>query len=61
MKADESDFAFTLLTPEAVRERCHEIHNLAEKSKLYHFEVNMEYMNDAVELVLKEIEVNTPM
>ena len=60
MKADESDFAFTLLTPEAVRERCHEIYNLAETSKLDHFEVHMEYMNDAVELVLKEIEVNYP-
>ena len=60
MKADESDFAFALLTPEAVRERCHEIYNLAETSKLDHFEVHMEYMNDAVELVLKEIEVNYP-
>ena len=37
-----------------------EIYNLAETSKLDHFEVHMEYMNDAVELVLKEIEVNYP-
>ena len=60
MKADDLDFAFALLTPEAVRERCHEIFKLAETSKLDHFEVHMEYMNDAVELVLKEIEVNYP-
>ena len=32
MKADDSDFAFALLTPEAVRERCHEIYNLAAQS-----------------------------
>ena len=60
MKADETDFAFGLLTPEAVRVRCHEIFKIAESSDLDHFEVHMEHLNDAVELVLEEIEVNYP-
>ena len=60
MKTGNSDFAYALLAPEAVRERCHEIFMMAEASKLKHFEVHLENLNDAVELVLKEIKVNYP-
>ena len=60
MKTGDSDFADALLAPEAVRERCHEIFMMAEASKLEHFEVHLENLNDAVELVLEEIKVNYP-
>ena len=60
MKAEDSSFAHALLTPEAVRVRCHEIFKMAEASDLDHFEVHMEHLNDAVELVLEEIEINYP-
>ena len=58
MKTEDPDLAYALLTPEAVRERCNEIFMMAEASKLDHFEVHMEHLNDAVDLVLNEIEVN---
>ena len=60
MKTGNSDFAYALLAPEAVRERCHEIFMMAEASKLEHFEVHLENLNDAVDLVLEEIKVNYP-
>ena len=58
MKTEDPDLAYALLTPEAVRERCNEIFVMAEASKLDHFEVHMEHLDDAVDLVLNEIEVN---
>ena len=57
MKTEDPDLAYALLTPEAVRERCNEIFVMAEASKLEHFEVHLENLNDDVELVLEEIKV----
>lgn len=49
-----------LLTPEAVRERCHEVYDMAVAEELEHFRFHHENLQLATDLVIREIEKNYP-
>ena len=60
MKQNDVSTTLTLLTPEAVRQRCLEVFVAAEANALNFFQLNKENFDAAVELVLAEIISNYP-
>ena len=60
MRQNDVSATLALLTPEAVRQRCHEIFEAAESNALIFFQLNIENFDSAVELVLAEIAANYP-
>ena len=55
MKQNDVSTTLTLLTPEAVRQRCLEVFVAAEANALNFFQLNKENFDAAVELVVAEI------
>ena len=55
MSQNDVSATLALLTPEAVRQRCHEVFEAAEVNALDFFQLNIENFDSAVELVLTEI------
>ena len=60
MRQNDVSATLALLTPEAVRQRCHEIFEAAESNALSFFQLNIENFDSAVTLVLAEIAANYP-
>ena len=60
MKQNDVSSTLALLTPEAVRQRCHEVFEAAEANALNFFQLNYENFDAAVSLVLAEISANYP-
>ena len=60
MKQTDVSATLTLLTPEAVRQRCFEVFAAAEANSLNFFQLNKENFGVAVELVVAEITSNYP-
>ena len=60
MKQTDVSATLTLLTPEAVRQRCFEVFVAAEANSLNFFQLNKENFGVAVELVVAEITSNYP-
>jgi hypothetical protein len=60
MKQTDVSATLTLLTPEAVRQRCFEVFLAAEANALNFFQLNKENFDAAVELVVSEINYNYP-
>ena len=60
MKPNDVSATLSLLTPEAVRQRCFEVFVAAEENALSFFELNKENFGAAVELVVAEIIFNYP-
>ena len=60
MRRDDIIATLTLLTPEAVRQRCHEVFEAAEANGSKYFHINNENLDAAVDLVEREIMSNYP-
>ena len=60
MSQNDISATLALLTPESVRQRCHEVFEAAETNALKFFQLNIENFDSAVELVLAEIAANYP-
>ena len=60
MNGAVNDEVLALLTPEAVRERCHELFVIAEAGDLDHFSLNLEQLDAATTFVMSEIRSNYP-
>ena len=60
MRRDDIIATLTLLTPEAVRQRCHEVFEAAEANGSKYFHINNENLDAAVDLVEHEIISNYP-
>ncbi|MEK9606058.1 MAG: DUF1688 family protein [Gammaproteobacteria bacterium] len=60
MKQTDVSATLTLLTPEAVRQRCLEVFAAAEANALNFFQLNKENFDAALELVVAEITSNYP-
>ena len=60
MTSRDEDAVRALLTPEAVRQRCHEILTAAEDGALAYFEYHPDHLNTATELVIDEMQTNYP-
>jgi len=60
MSLNDEDAVLALLSPEAVRQRCHEVLAAAEADELDHFQFHPDNLDAATELVLDEIRVNYP-
>ena len=60
MSLSDQQLLLGLLSPEAVRARCHEIYVIAEARELIHFELCLSNLNRATELVLSEMRQNYP-
>ena len=60
MNGAVNDEVLALLTPEAVRERCHELFVIAEAGELDHFSLNLEQLDAATTFVMSEIRSNYP-
>ena len=60
MRRDDIIATLTLLTPEAVRQRCHEVFEAAEANGSKYFHINNENLDAAVDLVEREIISNYP-
>ena len=60
MKQTDVNATLTLLTPEAVRQRCLEVFAAAEANALNFFQLNKENFDAALELVVAEITSNYP-
>ena len=60
MTSRDEDAVRALLTPEAVRQRCHEILTAAEAGALEYFEYHPDHLNTATALVIDEIRTNYP-
>ena len=60
MRRDDIIATLTLLTPEAVRQRCHEVFEAAEANGSKYFHINNENLDAAVDLVEREIIFNYP-
>jgi len=60
MKQNDVSPTLTLLTPEAVRQRCLEVFVAAEANALNFFQLNKKNFDAAVELVGAEITSNYP-
>ena len=60
MTSRDEDAVRALLTPEAVRQRCHEILTAAEAGALAYFEYHPDHLNTATELVIDEMQTNYP-
>ena len=60
MRRDDIIATLTLLTPEAVRQRCYEVFEAAEANGSKYFHINNENLDAAVDLVEREIISNYP-
>jgi len=60
MMTSDHDAVLALLTPESVRERCHELFDAAALGEVDHFHLHLENLDVATELVLEEIRANYP-
>lgn len=60
MTDSDKKLIYDLLTPEAVRERCYELYSKAEANELEYFQLNIENLDAASELVVSEIISNYP-
>ncbi len=60
MIGNEQDQILALLSPEAVRHRCHELLDAAKAAELNHFTLHFEQLEAVTELVLTEIRTNYP-
>lgn len=60
MTRQDEDAVLALLTPESVRQRCHEILAAGEADALDHFEVHLSRLDAATALVVDEIKTNYP-
>ena len=60
MSLSERELLLELLSPEAVRSRCHEIFMIAEAKELIHFDLCLSNLDRATELVLAEMRQNYP-
>ena len=60
MRRDDIIATLTLLTPEAVRQRCHEVFEAAEANGSKYFHINNGNLDAAVDLVEREIISNYP-
>ena len=60
MRRDDIIATLTLLTPEAVRQRCHEVFEAAEANGSKYFHINDVNLDAAVDLVEREIISNYP-
>ena len=60
MRRDDIIATLTLLTPEAVRQRCYEVFEAAEANGSKYFYINNENLDAAVDLVEREIISNYP-
>ena len=60
MRRDDIIATLTLLTPEAVRQRCYEVFEAAEANGSKYFQINNENLDAAVDLVEREIISNYP-
>ena len=60
MRRDDIIATLTLLTPEAVRQRCQEVFEAAEANGSKYFRINNENLDAAVDLVEREIISNYP-
>jgi hypothetical protein len=60
MSLGNDDAILALLTPEAVRQRCHELLEMAAADELDHFQYHADNMGVATELVVDEITSNYP-
>ena len=60
MMLSDQKLILNLLTPEAVRLRCHEMLEMAKSDALEHFKFHPENLKFATEYVLEEIKSNYP-
>ncbi|XDZ65212.1 DUF1688 family protein [Alphaproteobacteria bacterium LSUCC0684] len=60
MMTGDQDAVTALLTPESVRQRCHELFDAATLGEVDHFHLHLENLDAATELVLEEIRTNYP-
>lgn len=60
MNRNARDCITALLTPEAVRQRCHELYRIAKADDLEHFRLFPDRLEAVIELVLEENATNYP-